>query len=601
MQYISGPDFPTGGIIFGRSGILSAYKTGRGRLSLRAKANIEKREKGRDAIVISEIPFQVNKNNLLEKMAELVGQKKIEGISEIRDESDRDGMRIVIEVKRDGYPEVILNQLFKNTLMQSTFSIIMLALVNNEPKVLNLKQMMAHYVDHRLEVLIRRTKFDLKKAEERAHILEGLKIALANIDAVIAVIKKSRDQKSAKAALMSRFKLSDKQAQAILDMRLHQLTGLERAKIEEEYLGLIQTIEELKSILDSEHRQMQIIKDELNEIKKRFGDERRTEIVDEAGDFKLEDMVAQEDMVITISKAGYIKRLPVSTYKTQTRGGMGVAGMGMKEEDITQNMFIASTHSYILCFTNLGRCYWLKVFGIPQGGRTSKGKAIVNLLQLKSREAIAALVPTKDFEGDFYIIMATKNGVINKLGLKDFSHVRRDGVNTLSLDQGDDLIDARFSSSEGDIILGTKNGNAVRFKVEKLRQQGRNTRGVKGVTLEKGDQVVNMIIAREGIDILTVTENGYGKRTSLSEYRLTNRGGKGVINIKTTDRNGKVVAILPVFEDDEIMIMSTEGTIIRMPCKQISRIGRATQGVRLINLKSGHKVRDVTKVVVNPH
>lgn len=597
IQYVPGPDFPTGGIISGRQGIIEAYRSGKGRLSVRAKAAIEQQKSGRDFIVITEIPFQVNKSNLLERIAELVRDKMIDGISDLRDESDRDGMRIVVELKRDAQPEIVLNQLFKHTQMQATFAIMMLTLVGGVPMVLSLKEMMEQFLIHRHEVVVRRTKFDLNKAEERAHILEGYKIALDNIDAVIELIKKSKDTPTAREGLMTRFKLSEKQANAILDMRLARLTGLERQKIEEEYLATIKLIAELKGILDSKPRRMAIIKEELLELKKKYGDDRRTEIQDAAEEFTVEDLIAEEDMAITISHAGYIKRLSVSMYRRQNRGGRGVIGIETKEEDFAEHLFVASTHDYILFFSNKGRCYWVKVHEIPTGGRLAKGKPIVNMLTLGEGEKITAFCRVRTFDSDKYVVMATRNGTVKKTSLDAFSNPRKVGINAADLPEDDELIEAAITDGTFEIILATRLGQAIRFPEEKIRPMGRGAYGVRGITLEGKDYVIGMVVVKRDASLLTVCENGHGKRTSINDYRVTNRGGKGVINIKTTDRNGEVVAIKEVLDDDELILITKNGITNRQSVKAINVIGRNTQGVRLISLDKDDKVVDVARVV----
>jgi DNA gyrase subunit A len=596
MEYVQGPDFPTGGIINGRAGIREAYETGRGRIIVRARAAIEKNKNGKDNIIITEIPFQVNKANLLEKIAELVRDKKIEGISDLRDESDRDGMRIVVELKREGQPEIILNQLYKNTFMQSTFGVMMLTLVDGVPNFLTLKQMLAEYIRHRHEVVVRRTQFDLKKAEERAHILEGYKIALDNIDAVIELIKKSKDTPEARDGLMKNFKLSEKQANAILEMRLARLTGLERQKIEEEYLATIKLIEELRSILASKARRMKIIKDELNELKNKYADERRTEIQDEAEEFTVEDLIAEEDMVITISHSGYVKRLPVTSYRRQNRGGRGVIGIETKETDFAEHLFIASTHDYILFFSNKGQVYWVKVHSIPTGGRLAKGKPIVNMVNLKEGEKITAFCRARDFDDKHFVVMATRKGVIKKTPLDNFSNPRRDGIIATSLPDTDELIEAAITDGTYDIILATHKGQAIRFPEDKVRPMGRNAYGVKGITLGKDDFVVGMVVVKRESTLLTVTENGYGKRTDVADYRVTNRGGKGIINIKTSERNGHVIDVKEVVEDEELILITKKGITIRQQVKQIKVISRNTQGVKLISLDKGDQLKDVARV-----
>ena len=598
LKHIEGPDFPTGGIVFGGWGLAEAYKSGRGRITLRAKANAETLKSGKENIIISEIPYQVNKSNLLERIAELVQRKTIGGLADLRDESDRDGMRIVIELKRDAQREAVLNQLFKHTQMQVTFGIIMLALVNGEPKVLNLKELIQHFIDHRHQVITRRTGFELKKTEERAHILEGLKIALENLDAVIKLIRGSKTPQEAREGLMERFKLTEIQAQAILDMRLQRLTGLERGKIEEEYLEKIKLIARLKGILESESQRMNIIKEELLGLKEKYGDERRTQIIAEAPtEFTIEDLIAEEDMVITISHSGYIKRLSVSSYRRQRRGGRGVIGMETKEEDFVEHLFIASTHNYILFFTDRGRCYWLKVHEIPQGGRLARGKSIVNLIDLDKGEKVAAFVPVREFDDEHYVMMATRNGTVKKTVLSAFGNPRRGGINAMNIPDGDVLIETDLTNGSFDIILATKGGQAIRFPETKVRDMGRAAYGVRGVALQKGDEVIGMVVAKREATLLSVTENGYGKRSSISDYRVTNRGGKGVINIRATERNGTVIAIKEVLDPDELMLITQKGIVVRISIKSITIIGRATQGVKLINLDKGDKLVDVARVV----
>ncbi len=606
LKYIQGPDFPTGGIIYGRSGIKEYFRTGRGRLVLRARANIERQKSGKESIIVTEIPYQINKANLLEKIADLVTNKVIEGISDLRDESDREGMRIVIELKKETPAEITLNQLFKLTQMQSTFGVIMLALVDGVPKVLNLKELLILFIEHRHTVIIRRTKYELAQAEHRAHILEGLKIALENIDAVIKLIKSSKDPAEAKDGLMKKFNMTEIQAQAILDMRLQRLTGLERKKVEEEYLELIKLIATLKGILESKAKRMNIIKEELLALKKNFGDLRRTEIREEEEEFTIEDLIAEEDMVITVTHYGYIKRLGIDAYRRQGRGGKGVIGIETREEDFVEHLFIASTHDYILFFTNIGKCHWLKVHEIPVGGKVTKGKSITNLLDLAEGERIRAFAPVKEFVENRYVVMSTKKGTIKKTELSAFSNPRRGGINAINIDEGDELIEATITDGTCDIVLGTKEGLAIRFPEDKVRSMGRTAYGVKGISLRgkadksltaRRDEVVGMVVIKRDATLLVVTENGFGKRTPISDYRVTNRGGKGVINVKTSERNGKVVAIKEVLEDDELMIITEKGIIIRQPVKQIKEIGRNTQGVKLINLDEGDRVVDVARVV----
>jgi len=597
LNHIQGPDFPTGGIIYGTGGIKEYFKTGRGRIALRAKANVEKQKSGKENIVVTEIPFQISKSNLLEKIAELVNNRVIEGISDLRDESDREGMRIVIELKRESPAEIILNQLFKLTQMQTTFGVIMLALVDGVPRVLTLKELLTLFIEHRHEVITRRTKFELAQAENKAHILEGLKIALENIDAVIKLIKSSKDPASAKDGLMKKFKMSEIQARAILDMRLQRLTGLERKKVEDEYLETIKLIATLKGILESKAKRMNLIKEELLELKKKYGDLRKTEIREEEEEFTIEDLIAEEDMVITITHNGYIKRLGIYAYRRQGRGGRGVIGIETKEEDFVEHLFIASTHDYILFFTNTGRCHWLKVHEIPVGGRVTKGKSILNLLDLADGEGIRAFAPVKEFDEKRYMVMATKKGTIKKTALSAFSNPRRGGINAISIEEEDELIEATLTDGTCDIVLGTKEGLAIRFPENKVRSMGRTAYGVRGISLRGKDEVVGMVVIKRDTSLLVVTENGYGKRTSISDYRVTNRRGKGIINVKTTERNGKVVAIKEVLEDDELMIITEKGIIIRQPVKEIKEIGRNTQGVRLINLDKGDRVMDVARLV----
>lgn len=597
IELVPGPDFPTGGIINGRAGIREAYRTGRGRIKVRAKAVIEHQKSGKDYIIITEIPFQVNKSNLLQRIADLVREKNIDGIADLRDESDRDGMRIVVELKRDAQAEIVLNQLFKHTEMQTTFGIMMLTLVGGVPMFLSLKEMMEQFLIHRHEVVVRRTKYDLNKAEERAHILEGYKIALDNIDAVIELIKKSKDTPTAREGLMTKFKLSEKQANAILDMRLARLTGLERQKIEEEYLAMIKLIAELKGILESKPRRMAIIKEELLELKKKYSDDRRTEIQDEAEEFTVEDLIAEEDMVITISHAGYIKRLSVSMYRRQNRGGRGVIGIETKEEDFAEHLFVASTHEYILFFSNKGRCYWIKVHEIPTGGRLAKGKPIINMMVLGEGEKITAFCRVRSFDADKYVVMATRNGTIKKTSLDAFSNPRKVGINAADLPEEDELIEAALTDGTYEIILATRQGQAIRFPEEKIRAMGRGAYGVRGITLDKKDYVIGMVVVKRDASLLTVCKNGYGKRTSINDYRVTNRGGKGIINIKTTDRNGEVVAIKEVLDEDELILITKQGITNRQSVKAIKVIGRNTQGVRLISLDKDDVVTDVARVV----
>jgi DNA gyrase subunit A len=599
LQYIKGPDFPTGAIILGYDGIKEAYLTGRGKVIIRARANIEVSQNGKETIIISEIPYQVNKNNLIEKIAQLVQSKKVEGISDITDESDRDGMRIVIDLKRDANPNSILNNLYKHTQMQVTFGIIMLALVNGQPKILTLKEVLQKYIDHRHEIVVRRTKYDLTEAEKRAHILEGLKIAIDNIDEIIELIKKSKDPEEAKNRLMQRFKLSEIQAKAILDMRLQRLTALERNKIEEEYKEVLKLIEKLKAILANRHLRMQIIKEELEEIRKKYNDERRTEIVTSYEDLTIEDMIAEEDMVITISHKGNIKRFPVSGYRRQRRGGKGATGATTREEDFIEHMFIASTHHYILFFTDKGRCYWLKVHEIPQAGKTTKGRPIVNLIDIDKGEQILAFVGVKNFEGGGNIVIATKNGIVKKTELSEFSHPRRGGIVAVNIRENDQLIEAKLSSGSDDVILVTKNGLALRFSEKYVREMGRTATGVKGITLRGEDQVIGMVIIKREGTLLTISEYGYGKRTTISDYRIQGRGGKGIITMKVTDKTGFLVAVLEVVENEDIILITEKGVVIRQSIGKISVIGRNTRGVKLMQLDREDKISDVAKIVID--
>ena len=598
MKNIVAPDFPTGGIIYGYAGVKEAFLTGRGRIIVRAKANIETQKSGREHIVITELPYQVNKANLIEKIADLVRAGKINDISNIRDESDRDGMRVVIELKKDAQPPIVLNQLFVHTQMQTTFGVITLALVNGVPRVLNLKETLQYFLDHRMDVLVRRTKFELDAAEKRAHILEGYIIALDNIDAVIQTIKKSKDVETAKQNLMKKFKLSEIQAKAILDMRLQRLTGLERQKIEDEYKETIKLIEKLKGILKREEKRKLIITEELQEIRKKYADARRTEIVYDYEDFSLEDIIAEEDVVVTISHSGFIKRFPVSGYRKQGRGGKGVTGAGTKEDDFIEHMFIASTHQYILFFTDRGKVYWLKVHAIPEGGRAARGRSILNLLQKDKDESITAFVAVKEFSDDKFLIMATEQGTVKKTVLSAYGNVRKGGINAINLKKSDRLIEVKMTDGTNDIMIGTHNGFAVRFNEKDARDMGRTATGVRGVRLGKGDKVVGLlVIKRQGMSVLVVTEKGFGKRSDINDYRITHRGGKGVITVKTSDKIGKMIAMMEVNDNDELVIISTKGMVIRQSMKDIRVMGRATQGVRVIRLKDGDSIADIAKVV----
>ncbi len=596
MGYIPAPDFPTGGIVYGISGVREAYHTGKGHIRVRAKSFVETLKNGRENIVITEIPFMVAKSSLLEKMGDLVRDKRVEGISNIRDESDRTGMRIVVELKRDANADITQNQLLKYTQLETTFAANMIALVNGQPKQLDLKQLLRYYIEHRHEVVVRRTRFDLRTAEDRAHILEGLRIALANIDQAIAIIRGSEDPGSARQALIAQLELSERQAQAILTMTLQRLTGLERQKIEDEYEALIKEIERFRSILESRAMRMEAIKSELEEAKRQYGDERRTETVISAVDFDTEDLIAEEDMVITISHRSYIKRIPVSTYRQQHRGGRGVAGMRTREEDFVENVFVASTHHYILFLTDRGHCHWLKVYEIPQGTRTSGGRPVVNLIDIDRSHRIAAIVPVREFGDAQFLVQVTRKGLVKKTALSAYSRPRRAGIIAMHILDDDLLIGAAVTDGSNDIVLATREGQAVRFPEDAVRPTGRGTQGVRGVSVSGQDSVVGMVVTNGEGTVLTVCANGYGKRTPVSGYRVTNRGGKGVINIKTTERNGEVVSVKGVDDEDELMIISREGILIRLPIRGVATLGRNTQGVKLINLGEDDQVRDVACV-----
>ena len=598
-KFVLGPDFPTGGIIYGRSGIREMYETGRGKLIIRARAQVEEKEStGRSQIVVTEIPYMVNKARLVEMIGELHHEKKIEGISALRDESDRDGMRIVIELKRDAVPMVVLNNLYKHTTMQTTFGVIMLALAGGRPKELNLREILQHYIDHRHEVITRRTQFDLEQAQAREHILEGLKIAVDNIDAVIKIIRGADTVEDADEKLRKRFKLSERQSKAILDMRLAKLTGLEIDKLESELKEVRAFIREMNSILESKPKRMGILKKELEEVAKDFGDDRRTEIVSDAGEFSVEDLIAEEDMVVTVSHAGYIKRIAVSTYRRQRRGGRGLDGMRTKEEDWVEHLFIASTHDYVMFFTQTGQVYWLKVYDIPQMGRAAKGKPIVNCIAIKPDERIAALVNVREFAEDKYLMFATRGGTVKKTQLSAYGNVRSVGLNAINIEDGDELIDVQITDGSNDIVLATRYGMSIRFHEKDVREMGRPATGVKGIELEKGDAVINMVIVKREATLLAVTEKGLGKRSELGDYRVQYRGGKGIITLKRTDKTGDVIALMEVIPDDELMVITRHGVIIRLPVNDIRVIGRNTQGVKIINLDDGDHVIDVARVVV---
>ncbi|MEK6539650.1 MAG: DNA gyrase subunit A [Deltaproteobacteria bacterium] len=597
MKFIPGPDFPTAGFIHGREGIKEAYTTGRGIIQMRARTIVEKNPRtNRQAIVITEIPYQVNKTKLIEKIAELVRDKKIEGISDIRDESDREGMRIVVELKRDEVSEVILNNLFLHTQMQGTFGVINISIVDGQPRILNLRELLRQFIRFRKEVVTRRMIFELKKAKERAHILEGLKIAIDNLDEVITLIRKSKGPQEAKDGLIKRFKLSEIQAQAILDMKLQRLTALEREKIVEEYKEILKLIKRLEELLASEKLLMEVVVDELKEIKKQFGDERRTEIIEKTGEITMEDIIAEEDMVVTVTHGGYIKRNPTSLFRIQKRGGKGKTGMTTREEDFVEALFVASTHSYILFFTNKGKVYSLKVYDIPQAGAAAKGKAIVNILNLTQDEKITAFLPVKEFAEGKFIVMATKYGVIKKTDLQAFSNIRSGGIIALGLDEGDELIATRLTDGSKEIFIGTREGQAIRFNEEQVRDMGRTARGVRAINLAKEDAVVSMEALEEGKTILTVTERGYGKRTEIEEYRSQLRGGMGIINIKVTEKNGRVAGIAQVNTEDELVITTNIGKIIRIAMKDVSVIGRNTQGVKLIGVEKDERVTGIAPI-----
>lgn len=595
MEHIHGPDFPTGGIIMGRAGIRAAYSTGRGKITLRARADIEEMKNGRFRIVVSEIPYMVNKARLIEHIAELVKDKRIEGISDLRDESDRDGMRIVVELKRDANAQVILNQLYTYSQMQETVGVIMLALVDDVPKVLGLKEMLTDYIAFQRSVIIRRTEFDLKKARDRAHILEGLKIALDFIDEVIEILRNSKSIPEGKAALMERFGLDDVQAQAIVAMRLGQLTGLEREKIEEELAALMERIAELMGILADESKIMAIIKEEAMAIRKRFADERRTEIQTVSGEVDIEDLIPVEECVLTLTHYGYIKRLPVDVYKTQRRGGRGVSGMTTREEDFAEELFICSSHDYVMFFTNKGKTYRMKCYEVPQGSRTSKGTNIVNLLPLEADEKVTSMIRISDFEDGMYLVMVTRNGIIKRTDLTAYRNVRKGGLIAISLDEDDELAWVRLTNGACDLIVATKNGMAIRFHETDARPLGRSARGVKAITLDEGDSVVGMARIREDATLLTVSDRGLGRRTALDEYRLQTRGGKGIINYKTDDEKGLVAGIKVVDESDDIIMITNEGVIIRIPVEQINVQSRYAQGVRAMRVSGEERIVTIAR------
>ena len=591
IKLVPGPDFPTGGIVYGKSGIYSAYKTGRGIIRMRARIFIEKDKRtNNETIVVSELPYQVNKAKLIEKIAELQKNRQIEGVKYVRDESDREGMRIAIALKKDHIAEVVLNQLYKHTLMESSFGIIFLAVVNNKPLILSLKELLEHFILHRKEIIVKRTRYDLRKAEERAHILEGLKIALDNLDDVVFLIRKSKSSSEAKKRLVQKYNLSGIQTQAILDMRLHRLTGLEREKIVQEYEDVLKDIKRFKEILSSSRLVLEIIKNELSEIEDQFGDYRRTKIVEAAKEICVEDMIVEEDMVVTVSNSGYIKRNPITLYHSQRRGGKGKTAMGTKDEDFVEHLFVASTHHTFLFFTNLGKVYWCKVYEIPQAGRASRGKAIVNFLDFSKDERLTTVLGVPEFKPNYYVVMATKNGLIKKTALMEYSRPRKGGLIALNLGEDDELIAARITDGTMNLFLGSARGKSIRFNESDARSLGRVAKGVIGLRFDRGDKIVGMEVLNHGHTLFAITENGYGKRTSIDEYPIQKRGGKGVITIKTSKRNGRVVAILLVEDDDDLMLMTNSGKIIRMPIKGISVISRNTQGVKLIDMDADENV-----------
>lgn len=596
-QIVKGPDFPTGGIIMGKRGIKQAYETGRGVIKVRAKTQIEKMNNGKMRIVATELPYLVNKARLIEKIADLVKDKKIDGITDLRDESDRSGMRIVIELRRDVNPQIILNQLYKNTQLQETFGTIMLALVDGEPKVLSLKEVLFYYLEHQKDVIVRRTKFELAKAEERAHIVEGLRIALNNLDEVIKTIRQSRTTEEARSNLMSRFGLSEKQSQAILDMRLQKLTGLEREKLEEEYKILMEKIEYYQSVLADDKMVYDIIKEEITIVRDKYSDDRKTEIALSDDKLEMEDLIADEDVVVTISHNGYIKRMPIDTYKSQRRGGKGITAMTTKGEDFVEQLFIPTTHNYLLFFTNKGKVYRLKVYEIPEAGRQSKGTAIINLLYIGGDEQITAVIPVKEYTEGWYLLAATKKGIVKKTDLSEYDTSRKDGIIAISLDDDDELMGVQLTDGKQDVIIVTKQGLSIRFNEQDVRPMGRTARGVKGINLEKDDIVIGMDIIRDNGELLVITDKGYGKRTPLNEYRTQTRGGKGIITLRTTPRNGQLVGIKVVKEGEEIMIISKEGIIIRLKVDEISSMSRTTQGVLIMRVGEEDAVVAIARVV----
>jgi DNA gyrase subunit A len=597
-KFVKGPDFPTGAIIYGRAGIKECYEKGRGRIVIRARATVEERESsGKQQIVVTEFPYQVSPERVIEQIRDLVLAKKLEGISDLRNESDKEGIRAVIELKRDAVPMVVLNQLYLRTQMQVTFGAIMLALVDGVPREMNLKELLEHFIEHRHTVITRRTEFELKRAQDREHILEGLKIAVDHIDEVIKIIRKSKDAPTADAALRKRFKLSEKQSAEILNMRLARLTALEITKLEDELKEVRTFIKECKEILGSRPRRMKLLKTELTELAQGFGDERRTEIVADQGEFSIEDLIAEEDMVITVSHAGYIKRLPVSAYRRQRRGGKGVISAHTKEDDWVEHLFIASTHDYVMFFSQSGQCYWLKVHEIPQAARSARGKPMVSCIAVKPDERIAALVPVREFSDDQYLLFATKNGVVKKTVLSEFGNPRSVGIRAINVEKGDELIDVQVTDGRNDIVLATRHGMSIRFHEKDVRDMGRTATGVKGIELEKKDQVIDLVVVRRASTLLTVTEKGMGKRSELDEYRVQHRGGRGIITLKRGDKTGDIVALKEVLPDDELMMITKRGIMIRVPVEGIRISGRNTQGVKIMNMTPGDLVVDVARVV----
>ena len=597
-KFIKGPDFPTGAIVYGRDGIKECYEKGRGRIVLRARAVVEEKESsGKQQIVVTEIPYQVNKANLIAQIAQLANDKKLDGIADIQDYSDREGMRIVIDLKRDAVPAVVLNQLYKHTQMQTTFGAIMLALVDGAPKEMALKELLEHFIEHRHTVITRRTEFELKRAQDREHILEGLKIAVDHIDEVVKIIRKAKDVPTADAALRKRFKLSEKQAAEILNMRLARLTALEITKLEDELKELRKFIKECKEILGSKPRRLKILKEELSELAHGFGDERRTEIVADQGEFSIEDLIAEEDMVITVSHAGYIKRLPVSAYRRQRRGGKGVISAHTKEDDWLEHLFIASTHDYVMFFTQQGQCYWLKVHEIPQAARAARGKPIISCVAMKPDERLAALVPVREFSEDQFLLFATTQGVVKKTVLSEFGNPRSVGIRAINIEKGDELIDVQVTDGRNDIVLATRHGMSIRFHEKDVRDMGRTATGVKGIELDKKDHVIDMVVVRRKSTLLVVTEKGMGKRSELDEYRVQHRGGRGIITLKRADKTGDIVALKEVLPDDELMMITKKGIMIRVPVEGIRISGRNTQGVKVMNLTTGDLLVDVARVV----